>query len=83
MEKEKISNDIRPGSQETVKFWNGIWDLPVRHNKKAQQFKKVETQLRGAKKQENITENLEEKKNSYGEKITGRLSDQMDCKDTG
>ena len=51
-----------------MKFWNGIWDLPLRHNKKAQHLKKVETQLRGAKKQENITENLEEKKTAMERK---------------
>ena len=57
MEKNR-SNVIIPGIQQSVKFWNEIWDLPVRHNNKAHWLKKVETQPKGAKKQENITKNL-------------------------
>ena len=32
-----------------------IWNQPVTHNDEAKQLKKVEKQLRGAAKQENIT----------------------------
>lgn len=73
MEKKNRKNDIRSGSQESVKFWNGKWVLPLRHNI-AHWLKKVETQLTEAKKQENITKNLE-KKPSNGEKRTGRFPD--------
>ena len=44
-----------------MKFWNGKWDLPLRHNNTAHWLKNVETQLREAKKQENITKNLKKK----------------------
>ena len=38
-----------------MKIWSGIWDQPGRHNNKAQWLKEVETRLRGAKKEGNIT----------------------------
>ena len=51
LEKEKRSNDIRPGSQESIRFWSRIWDQPVTHNDEAKWSKKVERQLRGTTKQ--------------------------------
>ena len=48
LKKENRINNVRPESQESVKFWCGIWDQ-VRHNV-AQLLKKIERQLRVAKK---------------------------------
>ena len=53
LEKENRSNDIRPGTLKCVRFWSG--DQPVTHNDDAKWLKKVERQLRGSAKQENIT----------------------------
>ena len=50
MEKENRSNDIRPGSQEGLRYCSGIWNQSVRHNNKTQWLKKARTHLRGAKK---------------------------------
>ena len=55
LEKENRSNDIRRESQQGSRFWRGICDQPVRHNKKMQWLKKAETQLTGGKEQKNIT----------------------------
>ena len=32
LEKKNRSNDIRPRSHESLKFWRRIWDQPVRYN---------------------------------------------------
>ena len=53
--KENRSNDIRPGRQESVRLWSGIWDQPVAHNDEAKGLKKIERQLKKTAKQENIT----------------------------
>ena len=52
LQKENRSNDIRPGSQESVRFWSGIWDQPVTYNDKAKWLEKVGKQVRGTAKQE-------------------------------
>ena len=41
MEMENRSNDIRLGSQESLRFWSGIWDQPVIHNDAVKWLKKV------------------------------------------
>ena len=41
MEMENRSNDIRLGSQESLRFWSGIWDEPVIHNDAVKWLKKV------------------------------------------
>ena len=41
MEMENRSNDIRLGSQESLRFWSGIWDKPVIHNDAVKWLKKV------------------------------------------
>ena len=38
---ENRSNDIRLGSQESLRFWSGIWDQPVIHNDAVKWLKKV------------------------------------------
>ena len=55
LEKENGSNDIRPGNQESVRFWSEIWDQSITHNDEAKWLKKVERKLRGTAKLENIT----------------------------
>lgn len=55
LEKKNRSNDIRRESPQGSRFWRGISDQPVRHNKKMQWLKKAETQLTGGKEQKNIT----------------------------
>ena len=55
LEKENTSNDVRPGTQKSVRFWSRIWVQPVTHNDEVKWLKKVERQLRGTTKQENIT----------------------------
>ena len=52
LEKENRSNDITPETLKCVRFWSG--DQPVTHDD-AKWLKKVERQLRGSAKQENIT----------------------------
>ena len=54
LEKEDRNSEVRPGSEESVRFWSGIWDQPVTHNEEAQWLKKVEEQMRGGRKQEDI-----------------------------
>ena len=54
LEKEDKSDDIRPESEDSVKFWSGIWSQPVVHNDEAQWLRKVEEKLRGLRKQEDI-----------------------------
>ena len=54
-----------------MKFWNGKWDLPLRHNNTAHWLKNVETQLREAKKQENITKNLKKKTATERKELEG------------
>ena len=41
MEMENRSNDMRLGSQESLRFWSGIWDQPVIHNDAVKWLKKV------------------------------------------
>ena len=41
MEMENRSNDIRLGSQESLRFWSGTWDQPVIHNDAVKWLKKV------------------------------------------
>lgn len=41
IEMENRSNDIRLGSQESLRFWSGIWDQPVIHNDAVKWLKKV------------------------------------------
>ena len=55
LEKDSGRNNIRPGSQESVRLWSRIWDQAVTHNDEAKWLKKVGRQVRGASKQENIT----------------------------
>ena len=45
---------LRPGSQESVRFWSRIWDQPVTYNE-TKWLKKVEKQLKGKAKQKNVT----------------------------
>ena len=54
LEKENRSNDIRPGSHESVRFWGRIWDQPVTQNNETTRLAKVR-QTSGTTKQENIT----------------------------
>ena len=58
------SNDIKPGSQESVRCRSEICDQPVTHNDETKWLRKVERQLRGTVKQESIsiTNDKEEKK---------------------
>ena len=42
LEKDNRINDIRPESQESVRFWSRIWDQPVTHNDETKWLKKVE-----------------------------------------
>ena len=48
MEMENRSNDIRLGSQESLRFWSGIWDQTVIHNDAAKWLKKLETNNRNS-----------------------------------
>ena len=54
MEMENRSNDIRLGSQESLRFWSGIWDQPVIHNDAVKWLKKLERQITGTAKQKSI-----------------------------
>ena len=49
LEKENRSNDIRPGSQENVRFWSGIWNQRITHNDEAVVKKGRETTRRNTK----------------------------------
>ena len=49
LEKENRSNDIRPGSQESLRFWSGIWDQTVTHNDEGKWLKGRETINRNSK----------------------------------
>ena len=51
LEKENRTNNIRPRSQEIVRFWIGTWDQPVTQNDEPKLLKKVERQLRETTKQ--------------------------------
>ena len=42
LKKENRSNDIRPGSQESVRFWGRIWDQPVTEDDEAKWLTKVD-----------------------------------------
>ena len=42
LKKENRSNDIRPGSQESVRFWGRIWDQPVTQDDEAKWLTKVD-----------------------------------------
>lgn len=56
-EKENESKNLKLESQDSIKIWSEMWDQPVKHDNKVQWLKKVESRLRGAKTQENMTEN--------------------------
>ena len=45
--KENRSNDIKPGSQDSVKLLSGLWDQPVRHYNTAVVEKGSDTTIRG------------------------------------
>ena len=54
LEKVDRSNDLRPDSEESKRFWSEIWDQPVLHNNNAGWLKKVEKDLENVTKQEDI-----------------------------
>ena len=49
-----IKEDVIPNGDENRKFWGGIWDTSMKHNDKAEWLMKVEIELGGVTKQDDV-----------------------------
>ena len=53
-EGDRMYNEVAPPKEETLKFWQALWDKPVSHNQNAEWIGKVEDSCKRIYQQENL-----------------------------